>query len=160
MGRYKSVEAKISIRDAVQDGLADLAELAEEMGSWRDNTEGTPAENSPRFEIVTETAEALESIDEPNLEDYIPTAILDREVTYHYSKVQSGRQKTPSRAVRCSNACAMIQAAVDELESDSLLDRYTDESKVEVTQQIEGLANELSEIISNVEVLEFPGMYS
>lgn len=151
MGRYKSVEATISVRDAAIDGMADLKELGEEMGSWRDNTEGTPAENSPRFEVVSETATALEDFDEPSLDD-LPQEIQDREVKYSYQKVQSGRQKTPSRAVRCSNACAMIQAAVDELEDL----RDPEGNDIPGT---EGVADELSEVISSVEGLEFPGMY-
>jgi hypothetical protein len=47
----------------------------------------------------------------------------------------------------------MIQAAVDELES------LRDDVEDEVASDAKGIASELSEVISSVEGLEFPGMY-
>ena len=154
MGRYKFIEGTSTVRDAINDGFADLEELAEEMGSWRDNMNGTPAENTGRFEVVTETADTLEGLDRPTVNDDLPESILDALVTYTYAKVQSGRQRTPSRSYRCSNACNQMSAGAEFIRG--ALDGVEDEN---VRVDLETLAAEVEEVISNVESLEFPGMY-
>ena len=153
MGRYKSIVLDATVTQAIENGQQDLEELKEEMCSWRDNMEGTPAENSPRFETVTETADTLENMETVDPDD-LPEGVGSSWTKYGNQKVTSGRQKTPSRAVRCSNACAALEAAagfLEEVDSDTADD--------DVTEACTQMATELREIISDVEGLEFPGMY-
>lgn len=155
MGRYKSIVLEASIKDVITDGQQDLEELKDEMCEWRDNMDGTPAENTPKFEIVTETADAMENMETVDV-DTLPEdrGILEAKVTFSNQKVTSGRQKTPSRAYRCSNACAGLEAAAEFLEEVTL-----EATAEEIQEDCHQMATELREIISTVEGLEFPGMY-
>jgi len=49
---------------------SELTALAEEMGSWRDNLQGTNLENTSKYSEVEETVDTLESIDDsiPSIE--------------------------------------------------------------------------------------------
>lgn len=158
MGRYKYFPAKSAVRDLITDAHSDIEELAEEMGSWRDNMEGTAAENAPSYEIVTETAGTLEDQEDPTSEvDSLPQDLQDTQVTWQDVKVTSGRQKTPSRAVRCSQVCHRFTTAAEAMR-DWLPDVDDTPEDLDVSG-IESLADTLEEIAGNIEGLEFPGMY-
>lgn len=139
MGSYKIRTQKTDLQSAISDGIAALQSLRDEVQEIVDNASGTNFENSQRIQTFSETADALSYADnEPTLPDELA------EVAVEYS--ESYKRGHISRAVQCSNACAMLQAAVDALEAQE----HDDASSI---------AGELEDIISNAEGAEFPGMY-
>jgi len=124
-----------TISEALEDAKFELSSLAEEMGNWRDNMEGTNLENTTRYEEISECADTLEDLDsrlrDIEIED-------DREITYTWSHPYG---RSIGRGWRAGYVCAILNAIGDAL-SDN------DESVAE-----------LQDIATELEGLEFPGMY-
>jgi len=124
-----------TITDALEDAKSELSSLAEEMGEWRDNMEGTSLENTSRYDEVMECADTLEDLDSRlqniEIED-------DREITYVWSHPYG---HNIGRSWRAGRVCAALNAIVAALSDND-----------ENTAELEDIATEL-------ESVEFPGMY-
>lgn len=60
--KYQSRAVRLSgAIESLRNGLSIVEMLAEEMGSWRDNMEGTNLEQTQKFEDVSTAAETLEA---------------------------------------------------------------------------------------------------
>lgn len=137
----------VPLADAVSTGISELQELGEEMRSWADNMESGNLGHTDKFYAVSEAAEQLEYIDEPDVpEDWIG------ELTVTFSTGYKKRG-TP-RWLRRDNATAPLQAAKDALEE--WLEENSDNDQV---GDIEELRDALEEAVSNAEAVEFPGMF-
>jgi len=133
--KLKTESITQTITDALEDAKFELSSLAEEMGEWRDNMEGTNLENTTRYEEVSECADTLEDLDsrlqDIEIED-------DTEITYIWSHPYS---KNVGRSWRAGYVCAILNAIADALSDND-----------------ENVA-ELRDIATELEGLEFPGMY-
>lgn len=158
---YKTVMVALHLEDAL-DAHA-LSELRDEMMNWRDNMAGTPLENTGKFGEVSEAADALDGgvVDqiEAACERILALDGLDKVFDSCINVAEqrnTDKRRIPSRAIRCSNACAQIKSAImsfqDLLESSDFpkeVDRHTLEESI----------HELEEAISEAEQIVFPSMF-
>jgi hypothetical protein len=146
---------------------SEVESLAEEMTSWRDNMQGTNLENTSKFEEVNECADTLENgaylltaaIEtlQAFLAGNLP-AVLELEVT----QTVPGKRRT-GRSWRLSEAIGDIGQALEAIRN------YVDEKgtgpgaseqlQPEKKQELEGTMGEVEDAISEVEGIDFPGMF-
>lgn len=156
MGSYKSVEQVGSV-GSVADAISELQSLGEECREIVENAEGGLAETA-RIQTFDETASALEGISEPD----VPECIDEVSITY-YEQRSRRKARGASRAVRCSNAVAVLQAASEAakqwLDDTEAAPEDTSSDDEERRDEVLTFIYELDNIISDVEGCEFPGMF-
>lgn len=158
MGSYKNVTTETNV-SAVEDAISDLEELGNECREIVDNASDGLKETS-RIQTFDETAGTLEGISAPD----IPECVAD--LTMTVTTQQSTRKgRGESRAVRCSNAVSVLQAAseaaqqwLDENEAAPAEGVSTAEHHALRDEVVDFIA-EVDDIISDAESCEFPGMY-
>ena len=149
MGSYKSRTTESTV-SAISDAISDLTSLGEECREIVDNAEGGLRETQ-RIQTFDETASALENLSEPD----VPEVVAELSITYS-EQVSTRKGRGESRAVRCSNSVAVLQAAQEAVSvwlEDDANEEHADRDDVEQ------LANDLEEIIGEAESCEFPGMF-
>lgn len=134
--------------DLISDAFAEILQLADEMRSWADNME-EKFSGTDKYQIVSASAETLENLDEPETDI---TALNDHKLSWQDPKP---RRRGYSRADRCNQACDMLRAAEEKLRE------IHDEVPPDDAQHdaAAGLADEVENVISELEGCEFPGMY-
>lgn len=176
--RAKPVNA--SAEGAFEDGKSEVEGLKEEMSEWKDNLENNNMEHLPKYDEVSECADALETAGDTLDGIDFPSCISDIPVNY----TQDTRQQAQSRAGRLGNALSALEAAkaageefletkpeltfVDLSERDDddqeLGDDESDDQEA-VTQretdrsEVEQFINDMDEAIGELENVGFPGMY-
>lgn len=137
MKSYKAELRQGTASALVEDAVAEMNQLGEELQEWADSMPDN-LQGGDKYSTITEAADTLSSrqvdIDEfPCDEVSIPYTIY----------LPKRKKRSPSREVRLGNAISMIQAVID---------FYS------------GLDDDYSEIISELEELaeevEIPGVYS
>ena len=187
-GKYKAVTEEWGVESALLN-YPEIRSLAGEMESWRDNMQGTALENTGKFELVEEAVETLDnnaSECETQADSLVEKirelapSLLEEKISVILQATRS-RRKFPSRSVRLSNTTAPIGVARDHLNGrlDQIktliadgeehlffpdLDEtgFSPEMKIQVTEDIEEIETyltEIEDIISNLESVEFPGMF-
>lgn len=187
MAKVKRTKEIYIIADAVEGGLSDLQELADEMRTWADNMEGTGLENTQKYYDVSEVADALEGI--ADCID-IPEAYAGVEI-----EVSIAAKRGQPRWLRRDNALACLQAAhdylsdaadnlrheaqeayyeasvsqveflgTDEDQADDLraaIEEYEEQGGMREAEadELDGAISELENTISETEYVEFPGMF-
>jgi hypothetical protein len=162
--QWKTETKELPLRDAL-DYAGDIEELGGEMREWSDNT----AESFPtKSEEVGECADALEEghqavevavSDIHNVVDEIDS-IADAKVTFTEMRPY-GRKGTP-RHMTLANALAPMGAAADYLENLDADDEELEENLADHDLDVgslQQLGGELSSALSEVESVDFPGMY-
>lgn len=155
MPRLKSnpVE-KLSIEDAISNGVSELKELGEELREWSDNI----AEKfQAKSETIGEVADTLENIDEPEVVEELQ--FITVEVV---TQVKASKKSPYPRWLRLSNAIAHLQSVVDALDNlDDDDDVGGEGSKVAegVKELAESLRDDVQTIIDDCEGLEMPSMF-
>jgi len=138
--KLKTETTTQTISEALEDAKFELSSLAEEMGNWRDNMEGTNLENTTRYEEVSECADTLEDLDsrlqDIGFED--DSEITDRVITYSWSHPYG---HNIGRGWRAGYVCAILNTIAEALPDD------------------DPSLPELQDIATELEGLEFPGMY-
>lgn len=150
MVKRKFAPQKQSLDTAVNGALSDLREdLGAEIREVVDGASGTNRENTARIQILSETADTLEGLDEPT----IPDAVAQLEVTWQDNVARSKRHGL-SRGDRRDNACSALDGAIAAL--DEYIDKCEDDDD---KSEAETLRDELDDLKSQAEGCEFPGMY-
>ena len=149
MGSYKNRNTESSI-SAVSDACSALEELGSECREIVDNASDGLKETS-RIQTFDETAGTLEGISEPD----VPECISDLSITYS-EQISTRKGRGESRAVRCSNAVSVLQAAVEAAQ-----EWLDDEANAEHADRddVDTFVTEVESIIGDAEGCEFPGMY-
>ena len=187
-GKYKAATSEWSVEDALKN-YSEIQELTEEMESWRDNLQGTGLESTGKFSEVEEAADTLANSSSEcesqvdgvveKIQSFAPS-LLEEKVSV-ILQVTRSKRKSPSRAVRLSNATASIGVARDHLVErlDQIkilisdgeehtffpdLDEtgFSPEMKTQVNEdieEIEGYLDGIEDIIGDLEGVEFPGMF-
>ena len=160
MAKYKQVREEFTVGDGLD--TSEIESLRDEMQEWVDNMSGSALENTSRYQMALDAAETLDRIDEIRFEDIWEAADRTRNLTseglkgLEYQviifKVRSRRQY-PSRAHRLSNPISAINGALEALRS--FLELYEGEGVGEVRQAMD----EIESIVSDLDMVEFPGMY-
>src|SRR5258708_6432057 len=112
-GSYKPVERETTIGAAVGDAFSEFQSLQEEMQETADNMSGANMEHLPKYETAEAAASELENHEEVD----VPESLAEKPVKWTET-VHKSKWGHPSRAVRLSNAQAMLQAVIDVLEDD------------------------------------------
>lgn len=157
---YKSVPVKTDVQSAISDAFSEFQSLAEEMRETYDNMEGANMGHMDKCVRAGEAADELEQHDsEPEPPDFL--AGLTVETT---EQVNRDKRKGPSRAVRLSNAQALLQAARDacvDFDPEAFL--KDNESDVD-GRTAEDLDDERDGFVQDLEEhtdfdVDFPGMF-
>jgi hypothetical protein len=142
MSKYES-----TISGAVSDAFSTLSELGEECREVVDNAPES-LQNSPRNETLGETADALESLSEPDT----PKCIGDLPITFTYKP-----QRRMSRSDRRYEAVRILEAAKDAAQA--WLDDEENAESTADSEEVDAFIGEIEEIVSEAENVEFPGMF-
>lgn len=155
MGSYKNRSTDSTV-SAISDAISDLTSLGDECREIVDNASENLQQTS-RIQTFDETAGTLEGISEPD----VPECVAELPITYS-EQISTRKGRGESRAVRCQNSLAVIQAAreaVDEwinTRTEELGDKVDDDEDVQAAVEFVG---ELENLESDIEGCEFPGMY-
>ena len=166
MAKYKQVTETFTVADGLD--TSEIEELKDEMEIWRSNMDGTALENTQKYQDVSQAEDELGKVDEIRF-DEIWSALgdldgLDEEtlgkIEYQCSqlKVRSKRQY-PSRATRLSNACAMIEGALEALKNHLEGLELGDLEEPGRISEATNLIDDILNIINDFDGVEFPGMY-
>lgn len=142
--KAKPALREVGLEDALSEAFGEFSSLAEEMRSWADGME-EKFSSTDRYARVSEAADTLENhTDAPDvaecLED-IKVSVQDL----------APRKRGYSRADRCGQACYILDLcinALDEIEGEG-----------ERKDEAESLRDEIDNVKSECEGVEFPGMY-
>jgi len=177
--KWKTITETISLKDALDYAKSDLQSLSEEITEWRDNIEGTPLENTSKYETVSECADILED-QSSSLEETVDNILalegkvsgkettaepFGKTLTVTWSKPYS---RYESRPTRMSHILAYLETSKEELEKwkealesevEDIKDVKEKEVVEEVVSDLDGYLTGLDDVISECESVEFPGMY-
>jgi len=155
MGRaYKSVQCTGTV-SSIEDAFSALEELGSECRELVDNVEGTGLRETGRIQTFDETASTLEGLSAPD----VPECVADVTITYHDS-VPARKGRGTSRAMRCQNAIAVLQAAAEAVQQ--WLDNTEaapEDTNQEQRSDVEDFVQGLEEAVSEAENCEFPGLH-
>lgn len=156
MGSYKHVTTETNV-SAVEDAISNLEELGNECREIVDNASDGLKETS-RIQTFDETAGTLEGISAPD----IPECVADLPMTVT-TQQSTRRGRGESRAVRCANAVALLQAASEAaqqwLDDTDCQPEDMSSEKEEQRDEVQTFIDELDNIVGDAESCEFPGMY-
>ena len=155
MGAYKSVQRSGTLVDALADAFQELEDLKDEMNEWRDGMDGTGLENTEKFSEVEDAADTLDNIEAVELPDSLEGA-GDASIEW-VEMVNRRKGRGPSRAIRCGNAVAAIEAAIYRLEEGR--DAANESGAADMAKAIEDVLEELESAKDEAESVEFPGMF-
>lgn len=159
---YKQVKHTGTVHGCISDGVSALVSLGEECREIVDNApEGL--NQTSRIETFDETAGTLENMSEPEIPDCIGDAPLD-----YYESVPTRKGRSASRSTQCSNAVAMITAGKEAIEAQ--MAKWEEEKSAEASEdekaglqdkidEARSCVDDLDNIISEAEGVEFPGMF-
>lgn len=155
MGKaYKSVQCDGTV-SSVEDAFSALEELGSECRELVDNVEGTGLRETGRIQTFDETASTLEGLSAPD----VPECVAEVSISYHES-VPARKGRGTSRAKRCQNAIAVLQAAAEAagqwLEDTEAAPEDTDEEK---RSEVEDFVQSLQEAVDEAEGCAFPGLH-
>jgi len=116
MSSYKNEQVHTTVSDAIDDAFAEFQALRDEMAENVSNMEnaGTGLENTAKFQATQEAHDTLDQFAD-NQPD-VPDAAEGLAVSVHL-QVQKRKGRGTSRAVRYSNAVALLEAARDAVET-------------------------------------------
>lgn len=187
-GKYKGVDQKSRVEDAL-GSFSDISELGDEMQSWVDGASGTGLEGTTRTQMAGEAADTLTGKHDEleyqvgevitKTKEFAPT-LLEEEIMIVLQLPRSKRQ-SPSRAIRLSNAMAFVTVAAEHLDTRineirTLIENgeehlffpdidetgFTPEMKEQVLEEMHEIQADIEQIqehASELEGVEFPGMY-
>lgn len=152
--RFKVIAHECSVREAF-GFVSDIESLKDEMSEWRDNMESNGMENVPKFEEVSECADALENIHSEienaceSLEEALDKstdpalkALLDARVKYIE---QQPYGRGAARWIRLDNAVTPMRVAMESIATalDKTNEAHRDacEYADEVSSQLEDCGN-------------------
>lgn len=178
MARERGERAKPvtgTIDGAFEEGKDEAICLKDEIVEWKDNMEANSMEAMPKYDEVSEAADALESGADALECLEVPECLQGVEVTYTVDT----RRKAQSRSGRMGNALSALDAAKsgaeawlednEELEAnEDDEDRDEDEELVteadanereEQRSAVQEFIDELENAYGELEGVNFPGMY-
>jgi hypothetical protein len=147
----KTERFTVSVRTLIEDANAEVEELKDEMRTWYDNlTEGL--QNTDRGQRVDESANSLENITTPEIDDRILSLVLDNITTYYLTPLKVG-----SRADRAIDAASKYRAAKEAIED--WMEEHKPKKLSVDWDSLKSLADECDGPADDLEDIDFPGMY-
>lgn len=147
MGSYKRQLVETDVAGAA-GSISDLTDLGAEAREIVDNApEGL--NQTQRIQTFEETASNLEYLDEPDVPEFLS------ELPVKYT-IMVSKRRGESRAVRCENATAALEAAIEVTEE--FMESCAEEQS-EQREEAETFRDALREIVDTAQSCEFPGMF-
>lgn len=150
-----------SVEELIEDAYCEFETLASELQDWYDNLP-EQFQNGEKGDMLQEAIRILEDAQLPDLPECIQedeTVGRDALTTVFYPSISTEM----SRADRCQEAVGMLQTVVDKLDEEAASLREQEGIGADMTDTIhalDDLKEELENTISEVDGIEFPGMYS
>lgn len=144
---YKSVLHDGEVQGAVADAFSEIESLAEEMRETAENMEAGGMGHLDKCVAATEAADTLENISQVEA----PDGVADLPMKYSIS-VPTRKGRGTGRSTRLSNACSMLQQVIDMVQEEDLVEEVASDHR-------DDFVTELETVISEIEGVEFPGMY-
>lgn len=153
------------LTDWYDEARGEVESLQEEIGSWRDNMEGTGLENTSKFEQVSECADQLDNA-LGALPEEVPEAVKAEKVfvspvilrvsaSYRSKKKFRGG---PSRAARLDEATGIVETLMDAVrEKREKMEQRA--STAEAATELEEFEGELQNALDEAQSVDFPGMF-
>jgi len=138
--KNKFEEKEMELSQVVDQACTALSELADEMQEAFDNTPEN-LQTSSLGEAREAAADQLSSIDRPSVHESLEAT----KVKVHIPVRTPSQEKKLSRSDRRDDAISMLQSAVDVLKD------------MESYHGVDSLLEELDQVISEAEAVEFPG---
>lgn len=137
-----------AVDQVCEDAMSELADLRDDLVSWRDGMSGTGLENTSKYEEVDEAANALEGVD---LESYdVPDEVS--EIMVEARPAYDDRlEQSMSRDKRLANAVAWLTAIHDELDGNPNIEDESGEVRVWL--------DEVQQAVDDLEGVTIPGMF-
>jgi hypothetical protein len=165
----------MALQDALEQAVAEIEEIKDEMVDWRDNMEQSEGlSQTSKFDDVREAADALESIDMPNEAQDVPDFLQEQEdddgkatrpafsvvLPSHLATWFSwrARHKRTGRSARLNDAAAVFELCADALQ-EALPVNSVSIWTAEQQQAVRDMIGDLREVSSNLEGIDCPGMY-
>lgn len=178
MARERGERAKLvtgTIDGAFEEGKDEAICLKDEIVEWKDNMEANSMEAMPKYDEVSEAADALESGADSLESLEVPECLQGVEVTYTVDT----RRKAQSRSGRMGNALNALGAAKagaeawledneeleaneddeDRDEDDELVTQAEADEREEQCSAVQEFIDELENAYGELEGVNFPGMY-
>ena len=142
---------KMRASAAVIDAVAELVQLGEELREWADNIEEKFG-STDKYSRLEEAADVLENLSEPSV--LLPLEAIEVEI-FELPR----RKRGPSRPVRRDQAVYMLETVQYALQDilDETVVKSSDTPEHEAWAQ--ELYDEIEELKSEAETVEFPGMF-
>jgi hypothetical protein len=152
---YKQVEVTKGLSEAVLDAYGEFQCLRDEV---REAMEGLEERFSgtQRYQTLESTADELDGFCDEEVD--VPEDIAQAAITFTESRNRSTK-RAPSRAVRCGNACAALEAvinAVEEKEEEVRADDDRGKSGDALLEELSDFREKLQEHIDVAQGLDFP----
>jgi hypothetical protein len=147
MSKHKTKEVETGAMSALEDAVAEVESLKEEIENWRDGMSGSNLEYSSKYSELEDVLYELEEIQE--LE--IPSFLCDVELKFDmFFSSRLPRWK------RAHNVGTVFSVVAEHLESETFLDSLKSDEDKEVA---EDFASELQSYTETIFNIQFPGMY-
>lgn len=151
----RAVPVKSTIAGCISDGYGMLTTLRDEAQEIIDNApEGL--QQTDRISTFEETVNQLDGCDsEPDLPEYI------REVEVTYTE-DHRKSKSHSRSTQCSEACEIVRAGLEAMESwidDNEEAAKSDQDLEDKLEEVRNVISEINDFVDNAEGTEWPGMF-
>jgi len=141
----KYLAREMSMSEAVSEAMSELQTLAEEMREAFDNTPES-LQGGGVGEARGEAADNLENLSEPD----VPTSLEAIKVAWSVRELSPSKLRKQSRSDRRNDA--LETAKLEEIKDDEA-------SSEELAGDAETLRDEIENLMSDAENVEFPGMY-
>lgn len=130
-----------TVASTIESAFSEIEELASEVREVVDNASGTPRENTSRIQTLDATASALEALSAPDTPDEEHDLPVVYTVDEHRRMSRSDRRY---RIIAMLEACAEVLGARENVPEEDPWD---------------GVQDKIEEASSELENVEFPGMY-
>lgn len=146
MAKLKFRPLTAPLADAIASAYEGIDNLAEEMDNWASGMEEGNLANSEKCQLAREAADSLQNVSQPDVPEF-----LQETDVYWNEQVK----RNEPRWLRLANIVQCLQAVVEKLSELS-----EDEStKEEQREEIDQLKDEVESTLSDIESVEFPGMF-
>jgi hypothetical protein len=146
----KYLAREMSMSEAVSEAMSELQTLAEEMREAFDNTPES-LQGGGVGEARGEAADNLENLSEPD----VPTSLEAIKVAWSVRELSPSKLRKQSRSDRRNDALETLSAVTAKLEEI----KDDEASSEELAGDAETLRDEIENLMSDAENVEFPGMY-
>jgi hypothetical protein len=147
--RAVAVIREVTLSEALGEAFGEIECLAEEMREWEGNLQEKFSATS-KYETVSETADTLENVREPDIDDKLVAKLAEMKIKITDLKP---RTRGYSRSARMGQAVYIMDLCIDTLEE------FAEHAPKDTGDEINSLKDEIETAKNDVEYAEFPGMY-